>query len=48
MANKTVLVIEDNETNMKLARSLLQIEKYGVLEAIDAESFLETQGQFLD
>jgi CheY-like chemotaxis protein len=38
MANKTVLVIEDNEMNMKLARSLLQIGKYSVLEAIDAES----------
>jgi CheY-like chemotaxis protein len=38
MANETVLVIEDNEMNMKLARSLLQIGKYSVLEAIDAES----------
>ena len=37
MANETVLVIEDNEMNMKLARSLLQIGKYSVLEAIDAE-----------
>ena len=38
MANQTVLVIEDNEMNMKLARSLLQIGKYSVLEAIDAET----------
>ncbi len=38
MANETVLVIEDNEMNMKLARSLLQIGKYSVLEAIDAEN----------
>ena len=37
MANETVLVIEDNEMNMKLARSLLQIGKYNVLEAVDAE-----------
>jgi CheY-like chemotaxis protein len=37
MANKTVLVIEDNEMNMKLARSLLQIGNYDVLEAVDAE-----------
>lgn len=37
MANETVLVIEDNEMNMKLARSLLQIGKYSVLEAVDAE-----------
>jgi len=38
MANETVLVIEDNEMNMKLVRSLLQIGKYSILEAIDAEN----------
>ena len=38
MANETVLVIEDNEMNMKLALSLLQIGKYSVIEAIDAEN----------
>ena len=38
MANKTVLVIEDNEMNMKLVRSLLQLGKYSVLEAMDAEN----------
>jgi len=38
MVNKTVLVIEDNEMNMKLVRSLLQIGKYSILEAIDAEN----------
>ena len=38
MANETVLVIEDNEINMKLARSLLQLGKYRVLEASDAEN----------
>ena len=41
MANKTVLVIEDNEMNMKLARSLLQIGKYNVLEAFDAENGIQ-------
>ncbi len=41
MANKTVLVIEDNEMNMKLVRSLLQIGKYSVLEAVDAESGIQ-------
>jgi len=41
MANKTVLVIEDNEMNMKLARSLLQIGKYSVLEAVDAEAGIQ-------
>ena len=38
MVNTTILVIEDNEMNMKLVRSLLQFEKYSVLEAIDAET----------
>ena len=38
MGNETVLVIEDNEMNMKLARSLLQLGKYRVLEASDAEN----------
>ncbi|MBW2563222.1 MAG: response regulator [Deltaproteobacteria bacterium] len=41
VAKKTVLVIEDNEMNMKLARSLLQIGKYSVLEAIDAENGIQ-------
>jgi CheY-like chemotaxis protein len=30
-------VIEDNELNMKLVRSLLKIGKYEILEAVDAE-----------
>ena len=38
MENKTILVIEDNELNMKLVRSLLQIGNYTILEAVDAES----------
>jgi CheY-like chemotaxis protein len=41
MANETVLVIENNEMNMKLVRSLLQIGKYSVLEAIDAENGIQ-------
>ena len=38
MENKTILVIEDNELNMKLVRSLLEIADYTILEAIDAET----------
>jgi CheY-like chemotaxis protein len=38
MEEKRVLVIEDNELNMKLVRSLLQIGKYQVVEAPDAET----------
>ena len=37
MEQKSILVIEDNELNMKLVRSLLQIGKYTVLEAVNAE-----------
>ena len=38
MKRKTVLVIEDNEMNMKLVRVLLQMGEYDILEAVDAES----------
>ena len=38
MKGKTVLVIEDNEMNMKLVRVLLQMGQYDILEAVDAES----------
>jgi len=41
MENKTVLVIEDNEMNMKLVRELLKIGNYQVLEAVDAESGIQ-------
>lgn len=37
MGNETILVIEDNELNMKLVKSLLAIGKYRVIEAEDAE-----------
>jgi len=38
MEQKRVLVVEDNELNMKLVRSLLQIGEYQVVEAPDAET----------
>jgi len=38
MIEKSVLVVEDNELNMKLMRSLLVLGKYQVLEATDAET----------
>jgi len=38
MGNKTILVVEDNELNMKLVRSLLTMGRYTTLEAVDAES----------
>src|SRR5512133_96346 len=40
MKQKTILVIEDNEMNMKLMRAVLQIGNYRMLEAADAETGL--------
>jgi CheY-like chemotaxis protein len=39
--NKTILVVEDNELNMKLVRSVLQLENYKVLEAENAEKGIQ-------
>ncbi len=33
-----ILVVEDNEFNLKLVRTLLQIKGYAVIEAMDAET----------
>ena len=41
MGNETILVIEDNELNMKLVKSLLGIGKYNILAAEDAESGMQ-------
>jgi CheY-like chemotaxis protein len=41
MGNETIQVIEDNELNMKLVKSLLKIGKYSVLAAEDAESGIQ-------
>ena len=41
MPKGTLLVIEDNQKNMKLVRDLLQIGRYQVFEATDAESGLQ-------
>jgi CheY-like chemotaxis protein len=38
MEKITVLIIEDNELNMKLVRSMLKLSHYQVLEAKDAEN----------
>ena len=40
MEDKTILVIEDNEMNMKLLRAILEVGKYRMLEATDAETGL--------
>ena len=41
MKTKKILVIEDNKLNMKLMRNLLKIDKYQILEAVDAEAGIE-------
>jgi CheY-like chemotaxis protein len=40
MEEKTILVIEDNEMNMKLMRAVLTAGKHRILEATDAETGL--------
>ena len=47
MSGKLILVIEDNEKNMKLVRDLLQYEGYEVLEADTAEEGLRLAGEYL-
>ncbi|RJX32920.1 MAG: response regulator [Desulfurivibrio sp.] len=37
MTGKKILVIEDNELNLKLVRTLLELADFAVLEALDAE-----------
>ena len=41
MRDENILVIEDNELNMKLVKGLLRIGKYCMLEASDAESGIQ-------
>ena len=41
MEKKTILVVEDNPLNMKLVKGLLNIGKYHMLEANDAESGIQ-------
>ena len=41
MTTKTILVVEDNEMNMKLMRAVLELGPYRMLEAVDAETGLE-------
>ena len=40
MKQKTILVIEDNELNMKLVRGILSTTSYELIEAVDAETGL--------
>jgi two-component system cell cycle response regulator DivK len=41
MSNELILVVEDNEKNRKLARDVLQVKGFRVVEADSAEAALE-------
>jgi len=41
----TVLIVEDNEKNMKLVRDVLQAKGYGTLEAVSGEAAVQLAGQ---
>ena len=46
MAKETVLIVDDNPMNLKLERTLLEIEDYKVMTAKSAEDALETLKNF--
>lgn len=39
---KTILIVEDNPTNLKLIRDILVFQKYNVLESTDGKAAIET------
>jgi len=41
MENRNILVIEDNELNMKLMHGILRIGNYRLIEAFDAETGIQ-------
>ena len=41
MAGELILIIEDNEKNLKLVRDVLQFHGYRIVEAMTAEEGLE-------
>lgn len=41
VSDELVLIIEDNDKNLKLVRDVLQINGFRTLEAVDAESGIE-------
>jgi two-component system cell cycle response regulator DivK len=44
----TVLIVEDNEKNMKLARDVLQAKGYRTLEAVTGEDGVRLAGEHVD
>ena len=46
MNEKTILVIEDNDLNMKLIRTLLKLKNYQTIEAVDAENGIQLAREY--
>ena len=46
MSEKTVLVVEDDELNMKLVKEILRLGKYNTLEAMDAETGIKLAREY--
>ena len=42
---KTILIVEDNEKNMKLVRDVLQAKGYSTLEAVTGEDGVRLAGE---
>jgi len=47
MANELILIVEDNEKNLKLARDVLKFHGYRTLEAPDGETGVRLAGEQL-
>jgi two-component system cell cycle response regulator DivK len=47
MANELILIVEDNEKNLKLARDVLRFHGYRIVEATDGESAITASVEHL-
>ena len=47
MANELILIVEDNEKNLKLARDVLRFHGFRTIEAIDGESAITMAAEHL-
>lgn len=47
MANELILIVEDNEKNLKLARDVLRFHGYRTVEATDGESAIKMSVEHL-
>ena len=47
MANELILIVEDNEKNLKLARDVLKFHGFRTIEAVDGESAVAMSAEHL-